>query len=104
MKLLATLVLTVSASAATFTLDQVLSAPFPTELIAAPGGAKVAWLLNERGARNIWVASAPEFKGVRVTSYTGDDGTDIGQLHWTPDGRGVLYVRGGDMEFLGRPD
>jgi dipeptidyl aminopeptidase/acylaminoacyl peptidase len=101
---LATLVVVGAAAARPFTLEQVLSAPFPTELIAAPGGGKVAWLLNERGARNIWVASAPEFKGVRVTSYTGDDGTDIGQLRWTPDGRGVVYVRGGDLEFLGRPD
>src|SRR5947209_7896859 len=93
-----------AASAATFTLDQVMSAPFPSELIAAPGGGKVAWLLNERGARNVWVAAAPDFKGARVTIYTADDGVDVGQLHWTPDGRAVVYVRGGDLEFLGRPD
>src|SRR5262245_61033430 len=92
------------AAAATFTLEQVLSAPFPSELTAAPSGGKVAWLLNERGARNIWMASAPDYKGVRVTSYGGDDGTDIGQLCWTPEGRAIVYVRGGDLEFLGRPD
>jgi dipeptidyl aminopeptidase/acylaminoacyl peptidase len=92
------------ASAASFTLEQVLSAPFPSELVAAPGGNKVAWLLNDRGARNIWIAQAPDFKGVRLTNYTGDDGTDIGQLHWTPDARGVIYTRGGDLEFLGRPN
>src|ERR1039458_9329153 len=102
--LLASLVLTSMAVAASFTLEQVLSAPFPSELVAAPDGGKVAWLLNERGARNIWVASAPDFKGTRLTAYTGDDGEDIGQLHWTPDGRAVVYVRGGDLEFLGRPD
>ena len=93
-----------AASAATFTLEQVLSAPFPSELVAAPDGTKVAWLLNERGARNIWIAQAQDYKGVRLTSYTGDDGTDVGQLQWTPDGRGVVYTRGGDLEFLGRPD
>src|SRR5579883_1296113 len=102
--LLATLLCASLAGAASFTLEQVLSAPFPSELIAAPGGGKVAWLLNERGARNIWVASAPEWKGVRVTHYTQDDGTDIGQLHWTADARAVVYTRGGDLEFLGRPD
>src|SRR5579885_2976293 len=102
--LLATLLCASFAGAASFTLEQVLSAPFPTELVAAPGGGKVAWLLNERGARNIWMAASPDFKGVRLTSYTGDDGTDIGQLRWTPDGRGVVFVRGGDLEFLGRPD
>src|SRR5579883_412269 len=102
--LLATLLCASLAGAASFTLEQVLSAPFPSELIAAPGGGKVAWLLNERGARNIWVASAPEWKGVRVTHYTQDDGTDIGQLHWTADARAVVYTRGGDLEFIGRPD
>jgi dipeptidyl aminopeptidase/acylaminoacyl peptidase len=92
------------ACAASFTLDQVLSAPFPSELIAAPGGGKVAWLLNERGARNVWMAAGPDFKGMRLTSYTLDDGEDVGQLHFTPDGRAVVYTRGGDLEFLGRPD
>ena len=102
--LLATFVLASSAAASSFTLEQVLSAPFPSELIAAPGGGKVAWLLNERGARNVWMAAAPDYQGVRLTSYTGDDGADIGQLQWTPDGNSVVYVRGGDLEFLDRPD
>jgi dipeptidyl aminopeptidase/acylaminoacyl peptidase len=93
-----------AAVAGTFTLEQVLSAPFPSELVAAPGGGKVAWLLNERGARNVWMAAAPDYKGVRLTSYKDDDGIDIGQLRWMPDGSAVVYVRGGDLEFLGRPD
>ncbi|MEO8593602.1 MAG: prolyl oligopeptidase family serine peptidase [Candidatus Solibacter sp.] len=88
----------------TFTLEQALSAPFPYELTAAPGGGKVAWVLNERGARNIWVAAAPDFKGVRLTNYTQDDGQDLGQLRWTADARSVVYVRGGDLEYLGRAE
>jgi dipeptidyl aminopeptidase/acylaminoacyl peptidase len=102
--LLAGLFLASAAAAASFTLEQVLSAPFPSDLVAAPGGGKVAWLLNERGARNIWVASAPDYKGARLTAYTGDDGQDLGELTWTPDGRALVYVRGGDLEFPGRPD
>jgi dipeptidyl aminopeptidase/acylaminoacyl peptidase len=101
--LLAGVLLASSAAAGTFTLEQVLSAPFPSELVVAPGGGKVAWLLNDRGARNIWTAAAPDFKGVRLTNYTADDGQDVGQLCWTPDGKAVIYVRGGDLEFLGRP-
>jgi dipeptidyl aminopeptidase/acylaminoacyl peptidase len=102
--LLAGFALACAAGAATFTLEQVLSAPFPSELVAAPDGGKVAWLLNERGARNVWIASAPDWKGARLTAYKDDDGVDIGQLRWTPDGQSVVYVRGGDLEFLGRPD
>ena len=93
--LLAGLLLASVASAKTLTLEQVLSAPFPSELIAAPGGGRVAWLLNERGARNIWIAAAPDFKGARLTNYAQDDGQDVGQLQWTPDAKAVVYVRGG---------
>src|SRR5450432_723839 len=102
--LLGILLFASAAVAGTFTLEQVLSAPFPSELVAAPGGGKVAWLLNERGARNVWMAAAPDYKGIRLTSYKDDDGIDIGQLCWLPDGSAVVYVRGGDLEFLGRPD
>src|SRR5690242_6141424 len=101
---LTALLLASTAAAATFTLEQVLSAPFPSDLVAAPGAGKVAWLLNERGARNIWMAAAPDFKGIRLTGYKDDDGIDVGQLHWMPDASAVVYVRGGDLEFLGRPD
>ncbi|HKD10077.1 MAG TPA: prolyl oligopeptidase family serine peptidase [Bryobacteraceae bacterium] len=91
-------------SAKPFTLEQALSAPFPSEMTAAPGGGAVAWLLNERGARNVWYAAAPDFKGVRLTSWADDDGQDIGQLHFTADGKSLIFVRGGDLEFLGRAD
>src|ERR1700689_3292276 len=91
-------------SAKTFTLEQVLSAPFPSEMTAAPGGGAVAWILNERGARNVWYAAAPDFKGVRLTSWTADDGQDVGQLHFTADGKSVVFVRGGDLEYPGSTD
>src|SRR5258708_5000506 len=87
-----------------FTLEQVMSAPFPAELTAAPDGKHVAWILNERGVRNVYAATAPEFKSARLTAYQSDDGIDIGQLQWLPDGSGVVYVRGGALEFLGRAD
>jgi dipeptidyl aminopeptidase/acylaminoacyl peptidase len=103
-RLLLGLVFVSAATAAGFTLEQVLSAPFPSELTASPAGGKLAWILNERGARNIWIATPPDYKGVRLTAYKDDDGQDVGQLSWTPDGRSVVYVRGGDLEFLGRPD
>jgi len=73
-------------------------------MTAAPGGGAVAWMLNERGARNVWYAAAPDFKGVRLTSWTEDDGQDAGQLHFTADGKSLIFVRGGDLEFLGRPN
>jgi hypothetical protein len=67
--LLTSLAFTCVLGAKTFTLERVLPAPFPTELVAAPGGGKVAWVVNESGARNIWVAIAHDFKGVRATCH-----------------------------------
>jgi len=84
------------------TLDQYLGAPFASELHAAPGGGKVVWLLNERGARNLWVAAAPDFKGRRLTDYKEDDGQDVGMIQWTGDGASIIYVRGGNLEQIGQ--
>jgi dipeptidyl aminopeptidase/acylaminoacyl peptidase len=90
---------TLPAPAARFTLEQVLSGPFPTELTAAPKSGAVAWVLDQKGARNIWIAEAPSYKGRKLTNYTEDDGQEIAQLVWTPDGRSLVYVRGGDFEM-----
>src|SRR5260370_15805895 len=97
--LLAGVFLASLALAKTFTLEQVLSAPFPSELIAAPGGGKVAWLLNERGARNVWIAAGAAYKGVRVTPYTRDHGHEIGQQALTPDRRPTVGVLRRGHEF-----
>src|SRR6059036_90676 len=78
-----------------FTIDQVMSAPFPEALVAAPRGGAVAWVFNARGARNIWVAAPPDYRGKAITSYPEDDGQELTDLRWTPDGRAIVYVRGG---------
>lgn len=84
---------------ASFTIDQVMSAPFASSPIAAPTGAKVAWLLNERGRRNVWVASAPDWKGRKVTDFNADDGQEIDDLVWAPDSKYLLFTHGGDFEM-----
>ena len=99
-QMLATLVAVITFASAPYTqpavtLEALLSAPFPSEIAAAPVGGRVAWVQNLKGSRNVWVASAPEFAARQLTLYAGDDGQDITTLAWTPDGRTVLYVRGG---------
>src|SRR2546426_1083145 len=81
-----------------FTLEQVMSAPFPTELRAARAGGKIAWVFDARGARNVWVAEPPDYKARAVTAYTDDDGQDLGEIAWTPDAKAIVYTRGGDLE------
>ena len=84
-----------------FTLEQVMSAPFPSELTAAPTGGAVAWVFDTRGARNVWIAEPPDYRGRAVTSYTEDDGQEITELAFTPDGKSLVYVRGGEPNRAG---
>jgi dipeptidyl aminopeptidase/acylaminoacyl peptidase len=84
---------TCACAQTSFTLDQVMSAPFPSAPVVSPGG-KVAWVYNARGVRNIWVAEPPAYRGHSVTAYSADDGQEISELQWTPDGREIVYVRG----------
>jgi dipeptidyl aminopeptidase/acylaminoacyl peptidase len=78
-----------------FTLEQVLSSPFPSDLIASPLGDKVAWVFDTEGKRNIWVAEAPAFKGRQLTRYDKDDGQEITQPEFSPDGNWIAFVYGG---------
>jgi dipeptidyl aminopeptidase/acylaminoacyl peptidase len=87
------------AAQQSFTLERVTSAPFPDNLVAAPTGGKVAWEMNARGVRNLWVAAPPDYRGRQITTYTEDDGQEINQVRWTPDARALVYVRGGDFEM-----
>jgi dipeptidyl aminopeptidase/acylaminoacyl peptidase len=99
--LLVSIIAGAAVARASFTLEQVMSSPFPTELVASPKGGKVAWVFDARGLRNIWVAEPSgggSYKSRQLTPYTQDDGQDIGELTWTPDGRAIVYVRGGDLE------
>ncbi len=81
-----------------FTLQQILEPPFPSGLVAAPAGGGVAWAFDAAGVRNVWVAEPPEYRGRQLTAYTEDDGQRLSDLEWAPDGRTLLYVRGGEEE------
>ncbi len=74
-----------------FTLEQVLSAPFPSDLIAAKSVPRIAWVLDEQGKRNIYVAEAPDFKARRLTSYSEEDGQELSALQFSADGNTIVY-------------
>lgn len=86
------------AQTGSLTMEEVLSYPFVPELEAAEHGDVVAFVRVFHGARNIWVAKGPDFKPRQVTSYTEDDGQEITQLSFSPDGGKLVYVRGGDHD------
>jgi dipeptidyl aminopeptidase/acylaminoacyl peptidase len=80
------------------TMEQALSYPFVPELDSARDANAIAWVRDVRGVRNVWVAQGPDFKPRQVTHYTADDGQEITQATFSPDGRHLFYVRGGDHD------
>ncbi len=84
-----------------FSLEQVLSSPFPTNLVAAEHAGRIAWVFAAKGERNVWIADAPNFEARQVTHYVGDDGMPIAALKLTPDGRTVVYARGSEANGAG---
>ena len=84
---------------AAFTLSDVMQAPFPYYMVAAPTGAAVAWVFDAKGCRNIWVADPSHgAKARQITPYTEDDGFDIGELAWSPDTTSIAFTRGQSLE------
>jgi len=58
---------TVATAQQRLTLEQVMSAPFASDLVAARRGSSVAWVVNQRGTRNVWVASGPSWQVRQLT-------------------------------------
>lgn len=85
------------AQTQSFTLEQVMSSPFPSKLTAAAAANRIAWVFDLRGERNVWIADAPRFEARQVTHYQGDDGQQIVSLRMTPDGKTAIYARGSEI-------
>ncbi|WP_263355979.1 S9 family peptidase [Acidicapsa ligni] len=102
----APILLAIAASAqAPFTLPQVLSAPFPSELQAAPALNRISWIADAEGRRNLWIADPAngKYTARQLTKYTEDDGIELGNVAWSPDAQQIAYARGTDFEAPNKP-
>jgi dipeptidyl aminopeptidase/acylaminoacyl peptidase len=54
----------------------------------------MAWAFDAEGKRNIWVAEGPAFAARQVTRSTNDDGQELTDLVFSPNGAMIAYVRG----------
>jgi len=70
--------------------------PFTKSLCASAHGSKIAWVLEVEGKRNIYAASGPDFKPVKLTDFSKDEGQELTSLSISDDGQWVVFVRGGD--------
>jgi dipeptidyl aminopeptidase/acylaminoacyl peptidase len=90
--------------AGSLSIDTLMATPFPTDLVAAPTGGRVAWVSSNSGVHNNLVADPTpgtgpfsgriDHKWRAVTTYKGDDGLWITDVNWTSDGKTIVYVRG----------
>ncbi len=104
MKKLFTLIVILSAISIAFsqvTIDNLLNVPFPTGLTSSNDGKRIAWVFNDQGVRNIYVADAPDFTARKVTTYNQDDGQEISAVQFTHDNAKIIFIRGGAPNSAG---
>src|SRR5690625_4315902 len=77
-----------------FTIEEVLAAPFPYELVAAKRTDRIAWIEYEAGRRNVYTATGPEYRRERLTTNELDDGIDLEVLQISDDGSVIVFIRG----------
>ena len=87
----------VNTAAQSFTLEQVMSSPFPTDLVTSKRGDRLAWAFDAEGRRNIWIAEGPAFAARQLTHYEKDDGGELTDLVFAPSGTLIAYARGNEQ-------
>lgn len=88
-------------AAQSFSLEQVMSSPFPSELTVSKRGDKLAWAFDAQGKRNIWIAEGPALAARQLTNYNNDEGQPLSDLVFSPNANLIAYVRGGDKNQQG---
>ena len=82
-------------------LEQFISHPIEAHFAASADGKNIAWVINDHGKRNIMIKIGSELPKV-FTDYPQDDGQEISQLAFSPNGLKLLFVRGGAPNRAGQ--
>jgi len=88
------LLLSIASTKAQIKIEDLLSVPFPTSLKSSNDGKQIAWVFNNQGVRNLYIADAATLTTKVLTAHTIDDGIEIDDVEFTPDGNKILYVEG----------
>ncbi len=83
------------------TLEQFLSHPIESGLASSSDGKSIAWVINDHGKRNIVIKTGSDQPRL-LTDYQRDDGQEISQLAFSPNGTKLLFVRGSAPNRVGQ--
>ncbi|THD57571.1 DPP IV N-terminal domain-containing protein, partial [Phenylobacterium sp.] len=81
-----------------FSVRDAIAYPFTLGLVSAQNADRIAWVRDVKGVRNVWAAEGPDFTPKPVTQFTEDDGQELTGLTFSPDGKTLVFVRGGDHD------
>ncbi len=82
-------------------LEDFLSHPIESEFASSMDGKNIAWVINDHGKRNIIIKTGFDFPRL-LTDYQQDDGQEISQLAFSPNGTKLLFVKGGGTNKVGQ--
>lgn len=100
--LLLLLVFSAAESAfAQYSLEQSLGAPYVQSIYASVDQQSLAWVVNEKGQRNIWYTELDGGEPQQLTHYTQDDGLNISQI--SVSSGFLFFVRGNGNNRQGQP-
>jgi dipeptidyl aminopeptidase/acylaminoacyl peptidase len=83
------------------TLELFLSHPIESGFATSVDGKNIAWVINDHGKRNILVKTGVEQPRL-LTDFQQDDGQEISELVFSPNGTKLLFVRGGAANKVGQ--
>jgi dipeptidyl aminopeptidase/acylaminoacyl peptidase len=74
-------------------LEQFLSHPIEYNLVSPTNAKHIVWVINDHGKHTIMIRSGSDFPKV-LASYPQDDGQEISQLVFSPNGTKLVFVKG----------
>lgn len=83
-----------TAAAPRFSLEDVLSYPFPMTLVRSADGRAIAYEVDRRGFRSLWIAAAPAYEPKLVAQYESDDGQAVSSVQLSANGTRLVYAYG----------
>src|SRR5699024_3259368 len=79
------------------TVDELLRIPFVGNLVSSPDLGQIAWTFDIEGIQNIYYSNDKGKSYDKLTGYDLPDGQKITNLQFSPDGKWLVYTRGGEL-------